>query len=133
MNTFLGSSVPNTCTQVAAASKSAPAPSGTIKDQLQARKPAADNRAVNDAGTHLKRLSTGELKADESPKHEASAALSIFKSFADKKAKIEFSKKILENRKSLQWCKTWQQKYEETTATSQVMVSGYMTRTHMNF
>ena len=103
------------------------------KEQLQARKPPADNRVLNDAGTHLKRLATGELKANEGLKQEASAALSIFKSPSDKKAKLEFSKKILENRESFQWCKTWSQQYQETTATRQVMISGYMTRAHMNF
>lgn len=88
---------------------------------------------MNDAGTHLKRLSNGELKADSDLKQDANAALSIFKSLTDKKQKVEFSKKNLENRKSFQWVKTWQQQYEEKTATKQVMVSGYMTRTHVNF
>ena len=116
--------------QVAAAAKSAP----SVRDQLGAKKPPAeDKRAVNDAGTHLKRLASGDLKASESLKEEASSALSVFKSISDKKTKIEFSRKILQNRKSLQWCKTWQQSYEEKTATRTCMVSGYMTRTHMNF
>ena len=88
---------------------------------------------MNDAGTHLKRLSNGELKADSELKQDANAALSIFKSLTDKKQKVEFSKKKLENRKSFQWVKTWQQQYEEKTATKQVMVSGCMTRTHVNF
>ena len=118
-----------TCTQVTpAASKSAP----SVKEQLQ-RKPRGDNRQINDAGTHLKRVVTGELKASESLKEEASAALSIFKQLSDKKAKLEFSKKILENRKSLQWCKSWQQDYSERTATRTMMVSGYMTRTLYEF
>ena len=128
MRIVLGSDGPGTCTQVAAAAKSAP----SVKEQLQ-RKPPADNRLMNDAGTHLKRVVTGELKASESLKEEASAALSIFKQLSDKKAKLEFSKKILENRKSLQWCKSWQQDYSERTATRTMMVSGYMTRNLYEF
>ena len=123
-----GSDGPGICTQVTpAASKSAP----TVKEQLQRKPP--DARTTNDAGTHLKRLVSGEIKASESLKDEASAALSIFKQLSDKKAKLEFSRKILENRKSLQWCKSWQQEYSERTATRTMMVSGYMTRTPMNF
>ena len=119
---------------MAAASKSAAAPPANIKEQLAAGKKApADNRVMNDACTHLKRLSNGELKGDPELKQDAFAALSIFKSLTDKKQKVEFSKKNLENRKSFQWVKTWQQQYEEKTATKQVMVSGYMTRTHVNF
>ena len=118
---------------MAAASKSAAAPPANIKEQLAGKKAPADNRVMNDAGTHLKRLSSGELKGDQELKQDANAALSIFKSLTDKKQKVEFSKKILENRKSFQWVKTWQQQYEEKTATKQVMVSGYMTRTHVNF
>ena len=129
MRIVLGSDGPSTCIQVAAAAKSAP----SVRDQLQQRKPPADNRVMNDAGTHLKRVVTGELKATENLKEEASAALSIFKSLSGKKAKLEFSKKILENRRSPQWCKSWQQQYEEKTATRTCMVSGYMTRTTMNF
>ena len=117
-----------TCTQVStpAASKSAP----SVKEQLQnVKKPPGDARTCNDAQTHLKRLQSGELKADKSLKEDASCALSIFKQLSDKRAKLEFSKKILENRKSLQWCKSWQQEYSERTATRTMMVSGYMTRT----
>ena len=113
-----------------AASKSAP----SVKEQLQnAKKPPGDARTCNDAQTHLKRLQSGELKGDKSLKEDASTALSIFKQLSDKRAKLEFSKKILENRKSLQWCKSWQQDYSERTATRTMMVSGYMTRTPMNF
>ena len=129
MSIVLGSGGPSTCTQVAAAAKSAP----SVRDQLQQKKAPADNLLMNDAGTHLKRVVTGELKATDNLKEEASAALSIFKSLSDKKAKIEFSRKILENRKSLQRCKSWQQQYEEKTATRTCMVSGCMTRTIMNF
>ena len=111
-----------------AASKSAP----SVKEQLQ-RKPPGDARTMSDARTHVERVVTGELKASESLKEEASAALSIFKQLSDKKAKLEFSKKILENRKSLQWCKSWQQEYSERTATRTMMVSGYMTRTLYEF
>ena len=120
-----------TCAQVTpAASKSAP----TVREQLQnAKKPPGDARTCNDAQTHLKRLQSGELKADKSLKEDASAALSIFKQLSDKRAKLEFSKKILENRKSLQWCKSWQQEYSERTATRTTMVSGYMTRTLYEF
>ena len=120
-----------TCAQVTpAASKSAP----TVREQLQnAKKPPGDARTCNDAQTHLKRLQSGELKASSSLKEEASAALSIFEQLSDKKAKLEFSKKISENRKSLQWCKSWQQEYSEKTATRTCMVSGCMTRTPMNF
>ena len=127
MRIVLGSDGPSTCTQVAAAAKSAP----SVRDQLQQKKPPGDNRLMNDAGTHLKRVVTGELKASESLREEASAALSIFKQLSDKKAKLEFSKKIMENRKSLQWCKSWQQQYEEKTATRTCMVSGCMTRAPM--
>ena len=128
MSIVLGSDGPGTCTQVTpAAAKSAP----SVKEQLQ-RKPPGDNRLMNDAGTHLKRVVTGELKASESLKEEASAALSIFKQLSEK-AKLEFSKKILENRRSLQWCKSWQQQYSDETATRTCMVSGCMTRTPMNF
>ena len=132
MSIVPGSDGPGICTQVTpAASKSAP----TVKEQLQ-RKPPEEQlqrRTTNDAGTHLKRLVSGEIKASESLKDEASAALSIFKQLSDKKAKLEFSRKILENRKSLQWCKSWQQDYSERTATRTMMVSGCMTRTPMNF
>ena len=128
MSIVPGSDGPGICTQVTpAASKSAP----TVKEQLQRKPP--DARVTNDAGTHLKRLVSGEIKASESLKDEASAALSIFKQLRDKKAKLEFRRKILENRKSLQWCKSWQQDYSERTATRTMMVSGYMTRTPMNF
>ena len=78
---------------MAAASKSAAAPPANIKEQLAGKKPPADNRVMNDAGTHLKRLSSGELKGDQELKQDANAALSIFKSLADKKQKVEFSKK----------------------------------------
>ena len=129
MSIVPGSDGPGTCTQVTpAASKSAP----SVRDQLQ-KKPPGDARTCNDAQTHLKRLQSGELKASSSLKEEASAALSIFKQLSDKKAKLEFSKKILENRKSLQWCKSWQQDYSERTATTTMMVSGYMTRTLYEF
>ena len=129
MSIVPGSDGPGTCTQVTpAASKSAP----SVKEQLQ-RKPPGDARTCNDAQTHLKRLQSGELKADKSLKEDASAALSIFKQLSDKRAKLEFSKKILENRKSLQWCKSWQQEYSERTATRTMMVSGYMTRTLYEF
>ena len=129
MSIVPGSDGPGTCTQVTpAAAKSAP----SVKEQLQRKQPP-DNRLMNDAGTHLKRVVTGELKASDSLKEEASAAPSIFKQLSDKKAKLEFSKKILENRKSLQWCKSWQQDYSERTAARTMMVSGYMTRTPMNF
>ena len=104
----------------------------SLSKQLQ-RKPPSESRVMNDAQTHLKRVVTGELKASESLKEEAGAALSIFKQLSDKKAKLEFSKKNLENRKSLQWCKSWQQEYSEKTATRTCMVSGCMTRTPMNF
>ena len=133
VSTILVSWVLHPCTQVAAASKSAPAPPANIKEQLGAtKKPPAENRIVNDAGTHLKRLSTGQTKGTEGLQQDATAALSIFKSLSNKKQKVEFSQKILQNRKSLQWIKTWQQQYEEKTATKEVMISGYMTRTHMN-
>ena len=113
-----------------AASKSAP----SVKEQLQnAKKPPGDARTCNDAQTHLKRLQSGELKGDKSLKEDASTALSIFKQLSDKRAKLEFSKKILENRKSLQWCKSWQQEYSERTAARTMMVSGYMTRTLYEF
>ena len=131
MSIVPGSDGPGTCTQVTpAASKSAP----SVKEQLQnVKKPPGDARTCNDAQTHFKRLQSGELKASSSLKEDASAALSIFKQLSDKRAKLEFSKKILENRKSLQWCKSWQQEYSERTATRTMMVSGYMTRTLYEF
>ena len=82
MSIVPGSDGPGICTQVTpAASKSAP----TVKEQLQ-RKPPEEQlqrRTTNDAGTHLKRLVSGEIKASESLKDEASAALSIFKQLSD--------------------------------------------------
>ena len=131
MSIVPGSDGPGICTQVQAAPPAASKSAPTVKEQLQRKPP--DARTTNDAGTHLKRLVSGEIKASESLKDEASAALSIFKQLSDKKAKLEFSRKILENRKSLQWCKSWQQDYSERTATRTMMVSGYMTRTPMNF
>ena len=138
MGTALGLSVPNPCTQVPAAAKTAPAAPATIREQLQARNKqdkdpgAKDKRLPNDANTYLKRLADGELKANEETKAEAIAALSVFRSLSDKKQKLEFSKKILENRKSLAWTKTWSQQYQETSTTKETMISGMMTRTREN-
>jgi hypothetical protein len=72
------------------------------------------------------------MKASEEIKAEAVAALSVFRSLSDKKQKLEFSKKILENRKSLAWTKTWSQQYRETSTTKETMISGMMTRTREN-
>ena len=138
MGTALGLSVPNPCTQVPAAAKTAPAPPTTIREQLQAKNKqdkdleGKDRRLPNDANTYLKRLADGELKANEETKAEAVAALSVFRSLSDKKQKLEFSKKILENRKSLAWTKTWSQQYRETSTTKETMISGMMTRTREN-
>ena len=138
MGTALGLSVPNPCTQVPAAAKTAAAPPTTIREQLQAKNKqdkdpeGKDRRLPNDANTYLKRLADGELKANEETKAEAIAALSVFRSLSDKKQKLEFSKKILENRKSLAWTKTWSQQYQETSTTKETMISGMMTRTREN-
>lgn len=138
MGTALGLSVPNPCTQVPAAAKTAPAPPTTIREQLQAKNKqdkdpeGKDRRLPNDANTYLKRLADGTMKASEEIKAEAVAALSVFRSLSDKKQKLEFSKKILENRKSLAWTKTWSQQYRETSTTKETMISGMMTRTREN-
>ena len=98
MGTALGLSVPNPCTQVPAAAKTAPAPPTTIREQLQAKPKqekdhgAKDKRLPNDANTYLKRLADGELRANEETKAEAVAALSVFRSLSDKKQKLDFSK-----------------------------------------
>ena len=138
MGTALGLSVPNPCTQVPAAAKTAPAPPTTIREQLQAKNKqdkdleGKERRLPNDANTYLKRLADGTMKASEEIKAEAVAALSVFRSLSDKKQKLEFSKKILENRKSLAWTKTWSQQYQETSTTKETMISGMMTRTREN-
>ena len=138
MGTALGLSVPNPCTQVPAAAKTAPAPPTTIREQLQAKNKqdkdleGKERRLPNDANTYLKRLADGTMKASEEIKAEAVAALSVFRSLSDKKQKLEFSKKILENRKSLAWTKTWSQQYRETSTTKETMISGMMTRTREN-
>ena len=138
MGTALGLSVPNPCTQVPAAAKTAAAPPTTIREQLQAKNKqdkdleGKERRLPNDANTYLKRLADGTMKASEEIKAEAVAALSVFRSLSDKKQKLEFSKKILENRKSLAWTKTWSQQYRETSTTKETMISGMMTRTREN-
>ena len=138
MGTALGLSVPNPCTQVPAAAKTAAAPPTTIREQLQAKNKqdkdleGKERRLPNDASTYLKRLADGTMKASEEIKAEAVAALSVFRSLSDKKQKLEFSKKILENRKSLAWTKTWSQQYRETSTTKETMISGMMTRTREN-
>jgi hypothetical protein len=101
MGTALGLSVPNPCTQVPAAAKTAPAPPTTIREQLQAKNKqdkdleGKERRLPNDANTYLKRLADGTMKASEQIKAEAVAALSVFRSLSDKKQKLEFSKKLL--------------------------------------